>query len=186
MTSMRSSCSIFWSRCREQFELDVFFRSICEKVLGSNRKFTGRSTRPTAFCIDTFKGAGDASLQIASRSSGQGNVARYSRGARALQCLSLETVPIETQALLGTFKQPIFENENMVLAVLGSENVLSFEEILQRFVCSVPSSLSDIESYARYFTGELFVESANDIRRSFKRLASEMEETLSLDDFESI
>ncbi len=74
--------------------LDRVLRNTAIQVLGRSRKFTGRSCRPTAFCVDIFRGAGDASLlQTAARSAGPSNVPRYARGSTAL---------------LQTFRQPYF------------------------------------------------------------------------------
>ncbi len=53
-------------------------------------------------------------------------MARYARGARALLQLSLGTNLVETKAISNSFKQPYFEDENMLLAVLGTENAEYF------------------------------------------------------------
>jgi hypothetical protein len=155
--------------------LDTAFRKVALKVLGVRRKFTGRSCRPTAFCIDTYRGAEDASLQIASRSAGPSNVARYSRGARGLLQLSLNKNPNETSALKGTFKQPFFESENMVLAVLGNENLVDYTNVLSRFFSGVPAVCKDMETCIRFFIGELYVESPADIKKSLKEFVSKDE-----------
>jgi hypothetical protein len=57
------------------------FYKICVDALGENRKFKGHTPRPSAFCLATFRGAGDASLLASSRSKSYENVDRDSRGA---------------------------------------------------------------------------------------------------------
>ncbi len=58
----------------------------------------------------------------------------------------------------------------MVLAILGVENMQDYQTILSSFFAGVPSSCKDIESFVRFFIGELYVEDVRTIKKDLKSL----------------
>jgi hypothetical protein len=99
--------------------------------------------------------------------------------------LSLDAYPAETKLLENSFKQPHFENENMVLSILKYPHLLTAEDIMRRFFNGTPAACNSIESYARFFTGEMYVEDLDDLKKSTKKaVLDENFESLDLDDFE--
>ncbi len=86
------------------------FYKMCVPALGVVRNFKGHSAHPSAFCLDIFRGAGNASLLASSRSKSYENVARYSRGARPM----LDLKSINPDALIGladSYRMPLFLNK---------------------------------------------------------------------------
>jgi hypothetical protein len=75
----------------------------------------------------------------------------------------------------------------MVLAVLGSENAVDFSTIIERFFSGIPAVCKDIESYVRFFTGEMYVEGASEIKKCIQDLVqSEEFESFGLSDLRQI
>jgi hypothetical protein len=143
------------------------FYKVCVSALGVNRKFKGHTPRPSGFCLDIFRGAGDASLLTCSRSKSCENVARYSRGARAMLEVKKSTCPSDLVGLLGTYRMPLFLNEDEIRSVNSGIHSVEFNDIMKNFFTGVPK-LVTIQQWVQFFTGCTCVETEADIKKAMK------------------
>lgn len=129
------------------------FSRVCKEALGVNRRFTGHTPRPTAFCLRSFRGADAAELQHDSRSKSLENVVRYNRGASALRALmETQNKPIANM-LKGTYKHHRFESMEMLLAALDKRfNYLSIDHVVDAYFKHIPE-FNSIAGYVDFFTG---------------------------------
>ena len=98
------------------------FARLCKAALGETRGFTGHTPRPTSFCMDIFRGAGNSDLKNDSRSKSLDNVCRYARGAGALKAL-MEIQGSKAALLLkNTYRMHRSESMNMLLSILSKKH----------------------------------------------------------------
>ena len=135
---------------------DSFCRSFsraCKESLGENRRFTGHTPRPSAFCLSSFRGADAADLKHDSRSKSLDNVCRYKRGAGALQALMETQNNTVAKMLKGTYKHHRFESIDMLAATLQKRfNYLTIDSVVEAFFKTIPEFHS-IAGYVEFFTG---------------------------------
>ncbi len=144
------------------------FYKMCYAALGVSRKFKGHSPRPSGFCLDIFRGAGDASLLACSRSKSYDNVSRYSRGAKSMLEVMKSTRQSDLIGLTDTYRMPLFLNEDEIRSVNPSgTHSVEFNVILQNFFAGIPPCNS-IQQWIQYFTGSAFIETEEEIKDEFK------------------